>query len=297
MCRPALEPLRQRVRGTCCHPRPPPVHELLRIPALPTPGPISAARGGFFPAGRSLASSGSPCRQCCAPPVNQGTPRQRTQHPTSPHTHTDLLLTKLLQFSLGSQLQQGDRNSPAPAKGSPQPTPPGYPAYRCRSSAAAAGSAQAGRRLQPPAQRRGLPEPLQLLPQAGRRDRRKEGAESPAQSQAPSPGAPGLSPAATTGLGGAWVEEWLGYVPLQGLPALLCLRHPFVWGSSFPGSGTHSYLCRCHPRHPSIHYSPDSPRCSECSQHSSISWTLLLPAELQRLDPGTPEIPAFKSGT
>lgn len=87
VCPPALEPLSQRVRGTCCHPRPPPVHELLRIPALPTPGPISAARGGFFPAGRSLASPGSPCRQCCAPPVNQGTPRQRTQHPTSPHTH------------------------------------------------------------------------------------------------------------------------------------------------------------------------------------------------------------------
>lgn len=118
------------------------------------------------------------------PPSKSGHP-QAVEPASHLPAHKDLLLTKLLQFSLSSQLQQGGRNSPAPAKSSPQPTPPGYPAYRCRSSAAAAGSAQAGRRLQPLAQRRGLPEPLQLLPQAGRRDRKKEGAESPAQSQAP----------------------------------------------------------------------------------------------------------------
>lgn len=178
------------------------------------------------------------------PPSKSGHP-QAVEPASHLPAHKDLLLTKLLQFSLSSQLQQGGRNSPAPAKSSPQPTPPGYPAYRCRSSAAAAGSAQAGRRLQPLAQRRGLPEPLQLLPQAGRRDRKKEGAESPAQSQAPGLQGSHLQP--PLAWGGAWVEEFLGYVPLQSLPAVLCLRHPFAWGSSFPGSGTHSYLCRCHP--------------------------------------------------
>lgn len=212
------------------------------------------------------------------PPANQGTSSGGSSIPALSHTHTDLLLAGLPRFSPAPSCSREAGAAQPRGKAAPARSPRGtYPAY---SSAAAAGSAGSSEeRLQPL-----VPQPLRLLPQAGRRDRRKEGAESPAQSKAPSLGALG-------------VPGWKGFCAMFHCRAsLLCLRHPLALGSSFQGSGSHSYLCRCHPDSPHPLESR-FPQSSECSQHSGISQTLLLPAELQHSGPGSPEIPAFTSGT
>lgn len=234
-----LEPQSQRVRGTCCHPRPPPVHELLHIPALPTPGPSPAVQGGLFAAGRSLELPGSPCRQHCAPAENQGASGQWNQHSSS-HTHRQTCCwqrSRSFSSAPGSGREAGTAQ-PQP-KAAPSPIPRGTPLT---------GAGAPPQPLVPRRQERGC---------SPRRS--GESSRSPRSSCLRQGGVTGgrrewrAQPKAGAELEGchlqpplAW-EDFLGYVLLQSLPALLCLRHPFTLGSLFPGSRTHSYLCRCHP--------------------------------------------------
>lgn len=105
-------------------------------------------------------------------------------------------------------------------------------------------------------------------PASGREEGQEEGG-----SREPSP-KPGTKPRGLRAVtcsprwlgGGAWLEGFLGCAPLQSPPASLC------FGKLIP-------RVRDSESSP-IHYSPDSPRCSEYSQQSGIPRTLLLPTEL-----------------
>lgn len=127
------------------------------------------------------------------PPSKSG---QWNPHPSS-LTQTDLLLAKLLQFSLSSQLQ-GGQEEPSPSQRQPPAQSPGYLTYRRRSSAAAAGSTQAGAR-------RGLLEPCSSCHRqgGGTGGRREWRAQPRARRQAP-----GIEGCHLQVWGGAWLEEF-----------------------------------------------------------------------------------------
>lgn len=167
------------------------------------------------------------------PPANQGTSSGGSSIPALSHTHTHTQ-TCCSPFSPAPSCR-GRQEQPSPGEGSPSPMAPGYrPRLQLR------------RRLRSSSEER--LQPLRLLPQAGRRDSKKEGAQSPAQRQTPSPGA----------LGGARLEEFLGCVPLQSLPALL--EASLGLGKLIPRVRKSQLPLQVPPLTPPIHENPDSPR-------------------------------------